>query len=157
MPSRCRSPRCWAFPAPTALVDELLRRGEGNPFFTEELAVAHHAGEAIPVMLSDLLEADVASLDPAGRHVLAALATIGRDTDPALLAAVVELDEATTEAAVRGALDPRLLVVDAATDAYRVRHPLIGEVAYHAALPTERRRLHRALARRRCGRSHASR
>ena len=133
-------------PAPTALVDELLRRGEGNPFFTEELAAAHLAGEAIPVMLSDLLEADVASLDPAGRHVLAALATVGRDTDPALLAAVVELDEATTEAAVRGALDARLLVVDAATDAYRVRHPLIGEVAYHAALPTERRRLHRALA-----------
>src|SRR3954453_19897784 len=31
-------------------------------------------------------------------------------------------------------------------DAYRVRHPLIGEVAYHAALPTERRRLHRAVA-----------
>ena len=127
-------------------MDELLRRGEGNPFFTEELAAAHLAGEAIPAMLSDLLEADVASLDPAGRHVLAALATVGRDTDPALLAAVVELDEATTEAAVRAALDARLLVVDAATDAYRVRHPLIGEVAYHAALPTERRRLHRAVA-----------
>jgi DNA-binding CsgD family transcriptional regulator len=38
------------------------------------------------------------------------------------------------------------VAVDTATDAYRVRHPLIGEVAYHAALPTERRRLHRALA-----------
>ena len=133
-------------PAPPALVDELLRRGEGNPFFTEELVAAHLAGEAIPAMLSDLLEADVASLDPAGRHVLAALATVGRDTDPELLATLVELDEAKTEAAVHAALDARLLVVDAATDAYRVRHPLIGEVAYRAALPTERRRLHRAVA-----------
>jgi DNA-binding CsgD family transcriptional regulator/tetratricopeptide (TPR) repeat protein len=133
-------------PPPPALVDELVRRGEGNPFFTEELVAAHLAGEAIPALLSELLEADIASLDPAGRHVLAALATVGRDTDPELLAAVVELDETMTEAAVRAAIDAGLLVVDTATDAYRVRHPLIGEVAFHAALPTERRRLHRAVA-----------
>ena len=38
------------------------------------------------------------------------------------------------------------MIVDTTTDAYRVRHPLIGEVAYNAALPTERRRLHRAVA-----------
>ncbi len=133
-------------PPPPALVDDLLRRGEGNPFFTEELVAAHLAGEAIPALLSDLLGADIASLDPAGRHVLAALATVGRETDPALLAAVIELDEPMTEAAVRAAIDARLLVVDTATDAYRLRHPLVGEVAYNAALPTERRRLHRAVA-----------
>ena len=74
------------------------------------------------------------------------MATVGRDTDPELLAAVVELDEPAIEVAVRAAVDARLLVVDSATDAYRVRHPLIGEVAYHGALPTERRRLHRAVA-----------
>ena len=133
-------------PPPPSLVDELVRRGEGNPFFTEELVAAHLAGEAIPTLLSELLEADIASLDPAGRHVLAALATVGRETDPELLAAVVELDEPTTEAAVRAAIDARLLVVDRATDAYQFRHPLIGEVAYNTTLPTERRRLHRAVA-----------
>ena len=133
-------------PPPRAFVDELLRRGEGNPFFTEELVAAHLAGQAIPALLSELLEADIDGLAPAARHVLAAVATVGRDTDPELLAAVVELDEPTTEAAVRAAIDARLLVVDTATDAYRVRHPLIGEVAYNAALPTERRRLHRAVA-----------
>jgi DNA-binding CsgD family transcriptional regulator/tetratricopeptide (TPR) repeat protein len=133
-------------PPPPAFVDELWRRGEGNPFFTEELVAAHLAGEAIPALLSELLEADIASLDTAGRRVLTALATIGRDTDPELLAAVVELDEPTTEAAVRASIEAGLLVVDTATDAYRVRHPLIGEVAYNAALPTERRRLHRTVA-----------
>jgi tetratricopeptide (TPR) repeat protein len=133
-------------PPPPSLVDELVRRGEGNPFFTEELVAAHLAGEAIPALLSELLEADIASLDPAGRHVLAALATVGRETDPDLLGAVFELDEPATEAAVRAVIEARLVVVDPATDAYRVRHPLIGEVAYNAALPTERRRLHRAVA-----------
>ena len=133
-------------PAPPSLVDELVRRGEGNPFFTEELVAAHLAGEAIPALLSELLAADVADLDRPGRHVLAALAAIGRDADPALLTAVVELDEAATEAALRAALDARLVLVDPASDAYRVRHPLIGEVAYNAALPTERRRLHSSIA-----------
>jgi DNA-binding CsgD family transcriptional regulator/tetratricopeptide (TPR) repeat protein len=133
-------------PASPALVDELVRRGQGNPFFTEELAAAHGAGEAIPALLSDLLAADVAALDADARHVLAALAAFGRDADPDLLAAVIDLDEVATEAAVRSAVDARLVVVEPATDAYRFRHPLIGEVAYHAALPTERRRLHRSIA-----------
>ena len=134
------------FPPPRSFVDELVRRGQGNPLFTEQLVAAHLAGDAVPALLSELIEADIASLDPAGRHVLAALATVGRDTDPGLLAAVVELDEPTVEAAVHAAVDARLLVIDSATDTYRVRHPLIGEVAYNAALPTERRRLHRAVA-----------
>ena len=133
-------------PAPPGLVDDLVRRGEGNPFFTEELVGAHLAGETIPPLLSDLLEADLAALDPTGRHVLAALAAVGRDTDPELLNRIVDLDEVTTEAAVRSAIDAHLLVVDPATDAYRFRHPLIGEIAHASALPTERRRLHRLIA-----------
>jgi DNA-binding CsgD family transcriptional regulator len=133
-------------PAPPGLVDELIRRGEGNPFFTEELVAAHLAGETIPPLLSDLLAADIAALDPAGRHVLAALAAVGRDTDPELLNRIVEIDEPRTEAVLRAAIDARLLVIDPATDAYRFRHPLIGEVAYASALPTERRRLHRSIA-----------
>jgi DNA-binding CsgD family transcriptional regulator/tetratricopeptide (TPR) repeat protein len=133
-------------PAPPALVDELLRRGEGNPFFTEELTAAHLAGEAVPALLSDILEADVAALEPSGRRVVGAIAAVGRDTDAALLSAVVDLDEPAIESAVHAALDAGLLIVDAETDAYRVRHPLIGEVAYAAMLPSERRRLHRAIA-----------
>ena len=133
-------------PAAPALVDELLRRGDGNPFFTEELAAAHLAGETIPPLLSDLIEADIAALAAPSRHVMAALAAIGRDTAPEMLSRVVDLDEPTTESAVRTAVEARLLVVDPSTDAYRVRHPMIGEVAYADALPTERRRLHRAVA-----------
>jgi DNA-binding NarL/FixJ family response regulator len=133
-------------PPPPALVDELLRRGEGNPLYTEELVAAHLAGEAVPPLLSDLLETDIAELDAAARDVLTALATVGREADPALVAAVVELDERALEAAVRSALDARVLVVDTTTDSYQFRHPLLSEVTYRTALPTERRRLHRAIA-----------
>jgi DNA-binding NarL/FixJ family response regulator len=133
-------------PPPPSLVDELVRRGAGNPFFTEELAGAHLAGESIPTLLSELLAADLDSLSPAARHVVGAVAAVGRDADPLLLDAVVEMDTGAIEAALREALDARLLVVEASNDAYRVRHPLIGEVAYAALLPTERRRLHRSIA-----------
>jgi predicted ATPase len=42
------------------LVQRVLVRGQGNPFFTEELVAAHMAGEAIPAVLSDLILADLA-------------------------------------------------------------------------------------------------
>ena len=43
-------------------------------------------------------------------------------------------------------MDAQLVVVDAATDAYRFRHALIGEVVYADLLPSQRTRLHRRVA-----------
>ncbi len=42
--------------APSALVDQVVARGRGNPFFTSELVAAHLSGEAIPhrALRSDL-------------------------------------------------------------------------------------------------------
>jgi ATP/maltotriose-dependent transcriptional regulator MalT len=128
------------------LVDEILARGQGNPFFTEELVAAHAAGEAIPAVLSDLISADVAILDDPGRRVLGAIAVIGRETHHDLLRSVVGLDDAALEPAVRAALDAQLLVMDGETEAYRFRHALIGEVVYADLLPPQRTRLHRRVA-----------
>ncbi|HEY3485446.1 MAG TPA: AAA family ATPase, partial [Ilumatobacteraceae bacterium] len=72
-------------PPPPSMVDDLMRRGEGNPFFTEELVGAHLAGETIPTLLSELLAADIAALDQSARHVIGAVAAAGRDTQPQFL------------------------------------------------------------------------
>ena len=69
-------------PAPSALVDQVIARGQGNPFFTRELVAAHLAGETIPMVLSDLISAEIAGLDDHARHVLGAVAAIGRDIEP---------------------------------------------------------------------------
>lgn len=130
--------------APSALVDEVVARGRGNPFFTSELVAAHLSGEAIPIVLSDLISAEITDLDDHARLVLGAVATIGRDTSHPLLAAVVDLTEHDLEAAVRTVIDSRMLVVD--NDAYRFRHPLLGEVVYSDLLPPQRARLHRSVA-----------
>lgn len=131
-------------PASTALVEEVLVRGQGNPFFTDELVAAHLAGHAIPIVLSDLILADISSLDPSAREVLAAVAAIGRATSHELLAAVADLDEDAVEAGVRAAVDANLLMIENQT--YRFRHALIGEVSYADLLPPHRIRLHRRMA-----------
>jgi DNA-binding NarL/FixJ family response regulator/tetratricopeptide (TPR) repeat protein len=132
--------------APPRVVDDVVARGQGNPFFTEELVAAHAAGDAIPVVLSDLISADVATLDDPARRVLGAVAAVGRETDHDLLRAVVGLDDEALEPAVRAALDAHLLVVDRDTEGYRFRHALIGEVVYADLLPPQRTRLHRRVA-----------
>ena len=131
-------------PAPRALVDQVVARGQGNPFFTSELVAAHIAGESIPMVLSDLISAEIAGLDEAARQVLWAIATIGRETRHEFLAAIVALTDIEVEAAVRTVIDARLLVVD--NDTYRFRHPLLGEVVYADLLPPQRTRLHRRIA-----------
>jgi DNA-binding CsgD family transcriptional regulator len=130
--------------APSQLVDQIVARGRGNPFFTNELVAAHLSGEAIPIVLSDLISTEIADLDDHARLVLGAVATIGRDTSHELLTAVVGLPERDVEAAVRTVIDGRLLVID--NGAYRFRHPLLGEVVYADLLPPQRARLHRSVA-----------
>jgi DNA-binding CsgD family transcriptional regulator/tetratricopeptide (TPR) repeat protein len=131
-------------PAPSALVDQVAARGRGNPFFTSELVAAHLSGETIPIVLSDLISTEIADLDDHARLVLGAIATIGRDASHEMLAEVVGLRERDLEAAVRTVIDSRMLVVD--NEAYRFRHPLLGEVVYADLLPPQRARLHRSVA-----------
>lgn len=130
--------------APSALVDQVVARGRGNPFFTSELVAAHLSGESIPIVLSDLISAEIADLDDRARLVLGAVATIGREAGHELLAAVIDLPDRDVEVALRTVIDARMLVVD--NDAYRFRHPLLGEVVYADLLPPQRARLHRSIA-----------
>ena len=131
-------------PAPSVLVDQIVNRGQGNPFFTNELVAAHLAGDTIPIVLSDLISAEVAALDETVHQVLGVVAAIGRDVAHELLADAVELGTIELEAAIHTAIDERLLEVE--HDAYRFRHPLLGEVVYADLLLSERQRLHRRLA-----------
>lgn len=130
--------------APSALVDRVVARGRGNPFFTKELVAAHVSGEAIPLVLSDLISTEIADLDDSARLVLGAVATIGREVSHERLSAVIGAPEPELEDAVRTVIDARMLVVEA--EAYVFRHPLLGEVVYADLLPSQRARLHRSVA-----------
>lgn len=128
------------------VVDEIAARGQGNPLFTEELVAAHAAGEPLPLVLRDLLAADLADLDATARGVMEALSAIGREAPHELLAAVVDLDEEVLESALHAAVRAEVLLVDQGSGTYRFRHPLLGEVVGAGLLPSEQRRLHHRIA-----------
>ena len=131
---------------PANLIDEILARGQGNPFFTAELVAAHLSGQAIPAVLSDLIATELEGLDVISRSVVGVIAVVGHDTVHDLLMRVAEVDADRLEVALHAAIDAQLVVVDRDTDAYRFRHALIGEVVYDELLPPERKRLHRRIA-----------
>lgn len=135
-----------AGPVPAGLVDQILARGQGNPFYTDELVAAHLAGDALPAVLSDLISADLAGLDRHSRDLLGVVAAIGQESSHDLLVTVSGLDDAIVEAGIRAAMAVHLIVVDEGSEAYRFRHALIGEVVYAELLPSERKRLHRRVA-----------
>jgi len=131
---------------PASLLDDIASRGQGNPLFTEELVAAHLNEDALPRLLSDLFTAEVMAVSPTARSVLDALATVGRPASQDLIVATMNGAERAIENGLRENLEAQLLAVDRDTHLYRFRHPLIGEVVYDAVLPSERRRLHAAVA-----------
>ena len=134
--------------APSAdVVDDLLARSEGNPFFTEELLVAsRRADESLSDSLRDTLLARVGSDRGELREVLQIAAVTGRTVDHALLAAATGFAEDDLNEALRQAVEDYLLAPDPATAGYTFRHALLREAIYSDLLPGERQSLHLRLA-----------
>jgi predicted ATPase len=128
------------------LLDNLLRRAQGNPFFTEELlAIVEDQDAPLPESLREAMLSRIdGSPDPV-RAVLRVAAVAGREVDHALLSAVTSLDGAVLIDAVRDAVRSHLLVE--AASGYGFRHALLREAVYGDLLAEERRALHLELAR----------
>jgi len=135
-------------PPPAPLVDRLLKRSEGSPFFTEELlASAREAGESLPDSLRDTLLARVESQSTVVRDVLRIAAVAGPTVDHSLLAAAAGLPDDELNRALREAVESYLLAPHTSTAGYSFRHALLKEAIYSDLLPGERRNLHLRLAR----------
>lgn len=121
-------------------IDTIVRRSGGNAFYAEELLDAGIADGALPEELADLLLVRFDRLGDDAKAVVSAASCAGnRATDDALQRAT-GLDAATLHAALREAVDRRVLVPLA--DGYGFRHALLAEAVHDDLLPGERRRLH---------------
>jgi DNA-binding CsgD family transcriptional regulator/tetratricopeptide (TPR) repeat protein len=136
-------------PPSAALVDRMVERAAGNPFFTEELLAAGGAGAAgnspgaVPPGVCEVVLTRAARLPAAGQRVLHAAAVLGRRVPHDLLAAVTGPGELA--AGLPPVVAFRLL--EPAGDSYLFRHPLIQEAVYGSLLPADRRELHTRAAR----------
>lgn len=136
-------------PPSAALVDALLERSDGLPFYVEELVGGSAQGALqLPSTLRDILGSRLATLSPGSLALVRAASVIGGQFPHRRIAAVVSLDEEALLSAVHAAIDARILVPvdDGDEPAYRFRHALLREAAYDDLLPAERVRLHARLA-----------
>ncbi len=131
------------------LVERVLARSDGNPFFAEELLAAERRGELadVPPLLDDLLRSRLATLADATRGMLRVAAVAGIEVDDGLVAAASGLSPLAVAAALREATDRGLLVRrEQASGGYAFRHSLLQQAVERELLPGERRRLHAACA-----------
>jgi len=135
-------------PAPQ-LADELFRRAEGNPFFTEELIAAGggHADGRLPDNLRDALMVRIETLGQDAQAVLRVAAVAGARVRHALLEAAAPLDRDVLLGGVREAVANHVLNQEHDSDVYRFRHALLREALADDLLPGERGPLHAAIGR----------
>jgi len=131
----------------TELVDRVVRRAEGNPFFAGELirSVAERAGaDQLPDTVQATVLARLDQLAPEERRIIQLGSVFGRAFRPpgllALEPTLVALDE------IIDRLIDKDLVRSTGADIFAFRHILIREVAYQTLTRAERGRLHAAAA-----------
>ncbi len=133
-------------PLPEREVRGIVRRAEGNAFFTEELVAGiERGGGPLSWDLAELLLVRLDQLDDDARAVVRAASVAGRRVPHALLARVAGLAGPQFDAAVRSAVDGNVLI-PTQRDGYAFRHALLAEAVYDDLLPGERVGLHAAYA-----------
>jgi hypothetical protein len=137
------------------VADELFARGEGNPFFTEQLVAAAMPAMAegmlrlpagLPARLAELLSARASRCGEDGRAMLEALAVAGRPLTEAMLVGITGLEPDAVRRGLRELVTSRLLAGGMTGDAHRLRHALLGEAVTAGLLPGERALLHERTA-----------
>lgn len=129
---------------PTAeVLERVVRRSGGVPFYVEELA-RPGAADDLPEAVRDVVGGRVHGISPHAQALVRCVAVGGLRVPHDLLLAVLDVSDAEAEPALREAVDAGVLVVDG--DAYAFRHALFAEAAAADLLPGERARVHAAYA-----------
>ena len=127
-----------------AVVDEVMARSEGVPFYAEELVASRTGSEPLPPTLRDAILVRIARLADPVQDMLRKAALLGAHIDERLLAIVSGRPVAEVGEALREAAAHQFLVAD--PDGCRFRHALVREALHDDLLPGERHRLHGATA-----------
>jgi len=134
--------------APASLVEVILAKGAGNPFFLEELARTVHEHDSpvpsVPDTVQEAIAARINLLEPQAKRLLQAAAVIGPEVPAMLLGPIADLPE---EDVRRGLLELQAAEIfhekaGAAEPAYSFKHALIQEAVCEGLQAEQRRALH---------------
>jgi DNA-binding CsgD family transcriptional regulator len=138
---------------PRAVLEEIARRSEGNPFFAQELLRAalerrERAASAgdLPTTIAAIVGERLAVLSPESRRLVTLASVIGRRFEATFLAELAAAPFDDVLEALRTARDARL--VDELPDGvYAFRHALTRESVYAGMLLAQARPLHARILR----------
>lgn len=126
------------------VIDEVVERSQGNPFFVEELLASREQGSELPAGLAEGLLSRLELLSAQTRRVLRIISVADGSVAHKVLTDVADLDEAELDEALREAVQHHVLVIQ--NGYYAFRHALLQEAVYADLLPGERSRIHHAYA-----------
>jgi DNA-binding NtrC family response regulator/tetratricopeptide (TPR) repeat protein len=137
---------------PDTAVEAILARGDGNPFFLEELARALVENPAlgtagpVPATIQEVLLSRMARLAAEDQRVLQTAAVIGKDVPWALVHALAPLDPDALRGSLTRLCAGQFLREGMASEepGHTFAHALTQEVAYGTLAADERRALHAA-------------
>jgi transcriptional regulator with XRE-family HTH domain/tetratricopeptide (TPR) repeat protein len=124
-------------------IDQIAELAQGNPFIALEFAEAG-AIDPVPESLADYVRARLERTGSLSARILDVLAICDEPVDDEMLSEATELDRGQTVAAIRAAVEERLVIAD--KDGCRFRHALTRRVIYDSLLPGERRAWHGRVA-----------
>lgn len=139
---------------PAAQVDGILRRGEGNPLFLEELTwAAVEQGEVgngveVPATVQTVIAARIDRLSADEKHLLQVAAAGGREAPERLLRAAATLPSEAVGPALATLRHNEWLFASQRGEAlwYTFKHALTQDVAYQSLLTGARKALHLRVA-----------
>jgi DNA-binding NtrC family response regulator/predicted ATPase len=137
-------------PVADAVVERILEKTEGNPFFLEEVARAMRDRPdaaprvVVPDTVEELLLARIDHLAVEDKAVLQCAAVVGRNVPTRLLQSLVDLTVDTLRGALARLQGAEFLYENrlGASPEYIFRHALVQDAAYGSLLPAQRRSLH---------------
>ncbi len=119
-------------PVDPSLIEELIERTGGNPYYCHELLVARRDGDhTLPASLAEFLTSRVERLHPDERELLRALAVAAEPVSHRMLSEM--MPERPVGDLVRSLFDASILVVDGSD--YAFGHALLREAILRNLLP----------------------
>jgi tetratricopeptide (TPR) repeat protein len=137
-----------AFLAPANLVEDVIARAGGNPFFLEELAhaIATGAGSGVPASIEAAVQSRLDVLPDAANQVALVAAIVGHVFERRAVAQLVpRFGDAALDAAL-GELERAGVITRTGDETYQFAQQIVHDVAYARSPARDRRQHHATLA-----------